>query len=298
MKRYVVLLCFSASFLYAADDKLSMPKKDPLLNAYPTLNGYGSCFEPIDSMSQKFAEDVSEHRTKEITTDILEIGACYGLLARSILEKRFQKNLCFYTGIDLEEKHLAIATKDIDVSLRDNIFATWTPIAGDFLDVSYLQHINGLYTHIGAFCVLHFLTPEKLQKTLCLMERVLAKGGKAFISTLSADTPVYGPFLQGYYRTKKESGAELPGYIDDFPRFIQALLASDGVPEKTRELIIAQEKNAEMQKPQTHLLFLTFDDLAAQVRKYTKLTIKSEEAIARAINSVQVPYIGIILEKE
>ncbi len=310
MKMAPVLLSLFTSFLYSSDYP-SLPAKDPLLNAYPTLNGYGSCFEPTDPMSTQFAKEINEHRrnqrvpkageenykhrTPQNITKVLEIGVGYGLLARSILEKRFDNNLCCYTGIDLEPKHLGIATQQINGILPADNTAYWDPVVGDFPNTSFTR--SNHFTHIGAFCVLHFATPEKLQKTLCTIERLLAHGGRAYISTLRADTIIYGPFVQDYYRTQKEAGAELPGYIDDFPKFIDKLLASDGLPEKARQLILAQQVNAGEKQAQKALL-LTIDDLAAQVRKHTTLSIKLGGVVERLINNTQVPYIGMILEKE
>lgn len=295
MKMHIAMLCFLTTIAYSSDAPPSMPEKNPQLNAYPTLNGYGHCYEPIDAMSKQFADDITEHRRNNNATSVLEVGVCYGLLAQSILEQRFENNLCCYTGVDLDENHLNIATEKISKSLHDNV--TWIPVVGDFPETSNTQSISDHFTHIGAFCVLHFSTPEKLQKTLCSVEKLLAKGGKAFISTLRADTPIYGPFVADYYHKQKESGAELPGYIEDFPKFVDELLLSDGLPEKSRQLILELKKSRGTQQPPKQQLLLTADDLAAQVAKHTKLTIKSDESVVRTMNSTQVPYIGMILEK-
>jgi SAM-dependent methyltransferase len=273
-----------------------MPAKDPLLNAYPTLNGYGSCFEPTDSMSVQFTEDINEHRKNNSTTNVLEIGVGYGLLAQPILEKRVANNLCCYTGIDLDKNHLNIATEEINKSaLNTNIM--WNPIAADFPETFNAQHLSNCFTHIGAFCVLHFSTPDKLQKTLCEIERLLAKGGKAFISTLTGDKSMLNPCVTDYYNEQKKRGAELPGYIEDFPKFIKEVLASDKLPEKTRQLILTQIKNAGARQPKHHLL-LTFADLSAQVTKHTNLKINWAGPVTRTMNDTQVHYIGMILKKE
>jgi SAM-dependent methyltransferase len=297
MKICIAMLCSLTTLVYSSDTQPSMPAKDAKLNAYPTLNGYGHCYEPIDPMSKQFADDVTEHRMKNAATNVLEVGVCYGLLAQSILEKQVENNHCCYTGVDLDEKHLNIATQQISKSLHENNTVTWNPVVGDFPEISGIQSLNNQFTHIGAFCVLHFSTPEKLPKTLCLFEKLLAKGGKAFISTLRADTPIYGTFIADYYRKRKESGAELPGYIEDFPKFIDELLLSDGLPEKSRQLILALKESTGTQQPPKQHLLLTSDDLAAQVAKHTKLTIKADESVVRTINSTRVPYIGMILEK-
>jgi SAM-dependent methyltransferase len=284
----------NSSIAYSADIPPSMPAKDSLLNAYPTLNGYGSCFEPDDSMSKQFSDDIHEHRKNNKSTNILEIGVGYGLLAKSILEKQVEHNLCCYTGIDLDKNHLNIATEEINKSIPNPI---WNPIAADFPETFNAQHISDCFTHIGAFCVLHFSTPDKLQKTLCEIERLLAKGGKVFISSLAAGKSMLNPFISDYYNEQKRRSAELPGYIEDFPKFIkEEVLASDNLPEKTRQLILTQIKNAGTKQPKHHLL-LTVDDLSAQVTKHTNLKINWAGPFSRTMNDTQVHYIGMILEK-
>jgi SAM-dependent methyltransferase len=294
MKILIAMLCSLTIIAHPADAPPSMPAKDPLLNAYPTLNGYGHCYEPDDSMSKQFAEDINNHRSKNKVTNILEIGIGYGLLAKSILEKQVENNLCFYTGIDLDKSHLNIATKNINESVRNPM---WNPIAADFPEAFNAQHLNDCFTHIGAFCILHFSTPDKLQKTLCEIERLLAKGGKAFVSTLTGDKSILNPCVSDYYPKRKEDGAELPGYIEDFPKFIQEVLASDKLPEKTRQLILTQIKNAGTKQPLKHHLLLTVDDLSAQVAKHTNLKIDWAGPVSRTMNDTQVNYIGMILEK-
>jgi hypothetical protein len=106
----------------------------------------------------------------------------------------------------------------------------------------------------------------------------------------------FGSFATDYYQKRKEKGIELPGYIEDFPAFVDKLLASDDLPERSRQLILAMKKNVRPQSPKNHLL-LTADDLAAQVKKHTNLSIKSEEQVVRDINNTSVQYIGMILEK-
>lgn len=203
--------------IHAMDEEVKMPAKDPLSNGYPTLNGHGFVFKPEDPMSIQFMQEILQHRTNNSKTNILEIGPGYGFLAEAVLRWSYQNNTCIYKGLDLDAKHLEIATKRI---CKNGILATsgdmqWIPEVGSFPDIEYPENS---FHYIVASRVIHFYETDVFKKALCAFEKALMPKGRAYIFTAhirAAET--YGSGIYAIYKEAKRSGKEFPGYIRALP---------------------------------------------------------------------------------
>ena len=95
------------------------------------------------------------------------------------------------------------------------------------LQGSLPSQINLEEDSVGAILcsrVLHFLTGQEIEESVCNMFRWLRPGGRIF---LIADTP-YNRFLKSFlpvYEERKCRGDLWPGQIDNFPQFMPTKLA-------------------------------------------------------------------------
>lgn len=278
--------------IHAMDEEVKMPAKDPLSNGYPTLNGHGFVFKPEDPMSIQFMQEILQHRTNNSKTNILEIGPGYGFLAEAVLRWSYQNNTCIYKGLDLDAKHLEIATKRI---CKNGILATsgdmqWIPEVGSFPDIEYPENS---FHYIVASRVIHFYETDVFKKALCAFEKALMPKGRAYIFTAhirAAET--YGSGIYAIYKEAKRSGKEFPGYIEDLPNVIKQLAQNGLFSKQHAENPTFQKSLAE------HMLFFTNKELCAAVIKYTHLNIVSSQTIHMYIDGKRKSNIGIILEKE
>jgi ubiquinone/menaquinone biosynthesis C-methylase UbiE len=286
-----IFLCMITGATHAMDDA-KMPDKDPLSSGYPTLNAHGFVFEPTDPMSMQFRQAITEHRTDNSETNILEIGPGYGFLAESILKYSHPNNNCIYTGLDLGSKHLEIATKRMQ---DKGIFATaigtqWIPEVGSFPDIEYPENS---FTHIIASRVIHFYTPDLFKQALRTLEKVLKPKGQAYIFTCHINiTAVFGEGIYDMYKDAKQKGKEFPGFIDDLPNVVNRLAQSGSFSKQYAEDPTFKKSLAK------HMLFFTNKELCAAVMRYTRLNIVCSQTIHGYKDGKRKSNIGIVLEKE
>lgn len=284
-----IFLCMIVGTIYAMDDEARMPEKDLLSGGYPTLNAHGYVFEPNDPMSMQFMQEITQHRTAHSETRILEIGPGYGLLAESILKSSHANNKCIYTGLDLDSKHLEIATKRMQSNGVLTDFVQWVPNTGSFPD---LEHPENSFTHVFASRVIHFYTPELFKKALCALEKILKPKGRAYIFTCHIQlSNIYGEGIYNMYKNAKQQGKEFPGFIDDLPNVINKLAQSGLFSKEHAEDPTFKKSLAE------HMLFFTTNEICRAVTQYTDLNIVYSQTLHRHKDGKRRSHIGLILEK-
>lgn len=289
--KFLWFMCITIISIYSysmdQDFSQSMPAKDQLFNAYPTMNAHGYCFEPTDPLSIQFIHAVNNHRSNNTATKILEIGGGYGLLAEACLNNNYPGNTCVYVSLDLDKTHGILATKRIGNSIH-NTDTSFVAEVGFFPDVFYEENS---FTHIVASRVFHFYTPELFIKSLCTIEKILTKGGRAYIFTSHAKTESYGSAVYERYKMRAARNEEFPGFVADTHAFVSELVQKNLLPKEYVENQTFKKTLAE------HFLFLTTKELCEKVKQYTNLNIIYSQTIHEHCNNKRKSSIAIILEK-
>lgn len=273
---------------YARQNNLKLPEKDPSIGVIWTLNKYGANFAPIDPISSSYFADIVQSNNVKA----LEIGCGYGMLATNIFKHKKPTDIFDYTAIDLDKRHLAIATAaiaslDTPNSYLPSYLDKWHPVQGAFPYVDFDQK----FTHIGMFYVFHFLNPQTAPLALQKLEELLEIGGKAYIYTAHYKSSTTGKMLSLWYNVRYYAGYEFPGYIANSKEKIETLIKYGLFPKRYRQ-------NANfIQSASENFLTMDTSEFITYVKKYTMLHVYYAATIDSCINNIDRKHIGIILEK-
>jgi acyl transferase domain-containing protein/NAD(P)-dependent dehydrogenase (short-subunit alcohol dehydrogenase family)/SAM-dependent methyltransferase len=180
------------------DLKSAIPTEMPGL--VPTLNRTGVMLERLTPCSESFVEFAGQ-----CDGWVLDIGCAYGVATVAALEKG-----AHVFAVDMEQQHLDILLERINEKNRHQLVTE----QGMLPDVDFEKHS---FAAIHASRVIHFLSPEDVQKTIRKMADWLQPGGKLF---LISDTPYTGYWKSkaSEYEDRKAAGDLWPGYIDNVYR--------------------------------------------------------------------------------
>ena len=174
----------------------------------PTLNLMGFMTSWIDPYTEAFVKFAPS--APGIS---LDIGAAYGVASLAVLETGTEVIVC-----DPDQRHLEIRAQRTPPTHKSRL---------RLLQGSLPNQINLEESSVGAILcsrVLHFLTGQQIEESICNMFVWLRPGGRVY---LIADTP-YNRFLKSFlplYELRKLRGDVWPGQIDNFPQFMPAELA-------------------------------------------------------------------------
>ena len=167
----------------------------------PTLNRTGIMLETLTPCSQSFAEYAGQ-----CEGEVLDIGCAYGVATVAALEQGAR-----VLAMDMAQPHLDILAERIRKEAKHRLVTQ----KGLLPDIDFEEERFGA---IHASRVIHFLTPEDVQKSLQKMYRWLQPGGKLF---LVSDSPYVGYWASkaSEYEARKAAGDLWPGYIDDVSKY-------------------------------------------------------------------------------
>mgnify|MGYP000278791992 CR=1 FL=1 len=159
-------------------------------------------------------------------TRLLEIGPAFGRMPVELFSNDFQGN---YTAIDLSTEHLDYLRKSLQKfpEAKDSIKL----ITGEFPQASK-QLAAGSFDIILATHVFHFFTPKQFDAAVDELWRLLAPGGKVYITVKTPYSQRYNKFIPVYLERKRKSAAH-PGYIDNVGYWVDPTTIA---PERLQKL--------------------------------------------------------------
>jgi SAM-dependent methyltransferase/acyl carrier protein/predicted alpha/beta hydrolase family esterase len=162
-----------------------------------TLNRTGVMLEDLTDLSRSFAWYAGG-----CGDEVLDIGCAYGVATIAALEQGAN-----VLAVDMEQHHLDILSERITEETKQCLSIK----QGLLPDIDFEDERFGA---IHASRVIHFLSPNDIQKTIKKMFRWLKPGGKLFLIT---DTPYVGYWQSKFltYEERKAEGDLWPGYIKD-----------------------------------------------------------------------------------
>jgi SAM-dependent methyltransferase len=160
---------------------------------FATLNKMGWIINGLDEISSKFLDDLTPE------SKVLEIGAGFGFVSQKALEK----GATVYVN-DLDKRHLEIFKASVpekhnaQVILAPGKFPNTFKIKAGSLDAILAQR------------VLHFLSPEEMDKGLKIMYDLLKDGGKVYVTIDSPYSKTWESFIPEY-EMRKSGEERYPG---------------------------------------------------------------------------------------
>ncbi len=199
-----ILVSLSAVALLSAcmSDLRSQPVQNPNNTSveasvdggrFATLNKMGWIVNDLDEVSSKFLDDLS-HESK-----VLEIGAGFGFVSQKALEK----GATVYVN-DLDKRHLEIFKASVPAKYENQVILT----PGKF--PSSFKIKTGSLDSILAQRVLHFLSPEEMDRGLKIMHDLLKDGGKVYVTIDSPYSKTWESFISEY-ELRKSGEERYPG---------------------------------------------------------------------------------------
>jgi amino acid adenylation domain-containing protein len=169
----------------------------PMTGLISTLNRTGVMLEDLTDLSRSFALYAGG-----CGDEVLDIGCAYGVATIAALEQGAN-----VLAVDMEQHHLDILSERITEETKQCLSIK----QGLLPDIDFEDERFGA---IHASRVIHFLSPNDIQKTIKKMFRWLKPGGKLFLIT---DTPYVGYWQSKFltYEERKAEGDLWPGYIKD-----------------------------------------------------------------------------------
>lgn len=169
-----------------------------------TLNNKGG-MAPIATGSERWLlADLKHQNTEKLR--ILEVGPAFGRMAVELFKQNFQGS---YTAIELSSEHLQhlkIALSHFPTA-EQNV----TLIAGEFpFDTNNLS--SGSFDIILATHVFHFFNNTQLDSVMQEIKRLLAPGGKTYVTVKTPYSQRYCSFIPTYLE-RKRINHDNPGYM-------------------------------------------------------------------------------------
>ncbi len=230
---YALLFCFC---LFAINMIITYNKTKEILteNRYGWTNNNG-----LNSIAQEFLSDCK----KKPQSVVLEIGAGNGSISAEAI-----KNGAFVWMNELDIRNLKDFSKKIPVEARHQ----YKIIPGDF--PSSVSVPLAYFDSVSSFRVLHFFSPQKLQKAIATIYAALKHGGKVYIVVATPNLKEMQSFIPEYKRRKK-NGDLFPGYIEDVSLYTTQL--KDIVPQ-TLHLLDATVLRREFERAGFNVLHCDF----------------------------------------
>lgn len=169
----------------------------------PTLNCMGYMTPTLDHIQEAFIEHCSMNHSGHY----LDIGCGFGLATLPVIEKG-----CHIIACDLESKHLKVLNENVSEKNRNLL----TVMTGHFPDELTFpkNHFDG----INFSMVLHFFSPNRIEKVFQELFFCLKPGGRLFLTTSSPYQGVLSSFIPVY--EQKRLVEEWPGYIPDISKYV------------------------------------------------------------------------------
>jgi SAM-dependent methyltransferase len=157
----------------------------------------------LDEIQMAFV-DYCESNSSDL---FLDIGCGFGVATLPVVEKG-----CRIVACDLDKRHLDILIGNVPKAKRGFVKL----IPGHFPDA--LTFPENYFNAINLSMVLHFLSPQAIEKAFKNIFLSLKEGGRLFITTSSPYQRVLSPFISTY--ESKILIDEWPGYISDIAEYV------------------------------------------------------------------------------
>jgi len=218
-----------------------------------TLNNEGGMAPSATGAELWLIADLKKQETKSLR--LLEIGPAFGRLPIELFGEGFKGS---YTAIDLSEEHLTYLRQALNkFSLVQDRIQT---IAGRFpKDTEHLA--NASFDIIVITHVFHFFEPQHFKQALAELNRLLAPGGKLYLTAKTPYSNRYKSFIPVYEQRIRDQQAN-PGYIDNVGAWVDPATIT---PERLQKLY------------GRHLYFFTKEDLNQVFKNNNFKIVRCEE---------------------
>jgi SAM-dependent methyltransferase len=237
----------------------------------PTLNQMGYMSPSLDEIQMAFIE----HCEKNKSGLFLDIGCGFGVATLPVIEKG-----CRIIACDLEQGHLDVLLERVPEEKRALLMVR----SGHFPNT--LTFPDNSFDGINLSMVLHFLSPETIEKAFRNLFLCLKEGGRLFMTTSSPYQGVLSPFIP-IYENKRAHKEEWPGYIPDIAEYVPQ--RAPLLPKRNIVFCI-HELNRLALKFGFHIIASTFfsrigmpDDLRLDGREYSGLICEKPVASSRVL---------------
>ncbi len=165
-----------------------------------TLNKMGAMSPVLDKASLNFIEFSKNKK-------VLEIGGGYGFMMGKVLEK--YPDVIYHMN-DLDKRHIFIAAHNISTfNITPKTLDNIKFIAGDISEIE----IEDKYDAILVARVLHFMNPEKLNKTVSKLYNLLKPNGRVYVIAITPYVKRYQKFIKEYEDRLNKGDLLYPGYV-------------------------------------------------------------------------------------
>ncbi len=162
---------------------------------FATLNKMGWIVNDLDEISSKFLDDLTPE------SRALEIGAGFGFVSQKALEK----GATVYVN-DLDKRHLEIFKASIPVKHEQQVILAPGKFPSNF------KIKSGSIDAILAQRVLHYLSPDEMDKGLKIMHDLLKDGGKVYVTVDSPYNKKMDSFIKEF-ELRKSGQERYPGSV-------------------------------------------------------------------------------------
>jgi len=172
------------------------------LNRAATVNQMGYIFYTFTPITQAFIDNEAKPHHH-----VLEIGSGFGNVPLEFLKRGVAK----YTAMDTEKQHLAILAKKVhnEFGKDERVLFLHGHAPRD------LPKLVAAYDAILIDKVLHFLTPSEIESFFSWAKTALKKGGRLYITTVSAYSKIYAEKVLPVYLQNVKENIPYPGYFAD-----------------------------------------------------------------------------------
>lgn len=253
-KIIIVALVLNAQQCFAIDLAAYFPGLKPDADGrLETLNNEGGMAPTATGAELWLLADLKQQDNKKIR--LLEIGPAFGRLPIELFMDGFNGS---YTAIDLSEEHLTYLRQSLNKFPESKTKVN--TIAGRFpQDTKNLP--NNSFDVIVITHVFHFFEPQHFDHSLAELNRLLAPGGKIYLTAKTPYSTRYNSFIPVYEHRIREKIAN-PGYIDNVAAWVDPTTIT---PERLQKL------------HGRHLYFFTKEDLSRIFKTNNFKVVRCEE---------------------
>ncbi len=196
------------SEIFSATDISVGAVKIPEKNQFgesPTLNGAGYVFFRITPIGKLFLNEECFPGKR-----VVDIGCGF----RDIPIKAIEKGISEYTASDISEDHLKILVKRARETVGKDKLSKLKLLVGKAPDI--MSRLQGKYNAIFADKVMHFFTPDEIERFIELSKSFLVAKGRIYITTTSIYSKLgNNASYKKQYAQKTKEGKNFPGHFPD-----------------------------------------------------------------------------------
>lgn len=171
----------------------------------PALNGMGYIFWTLCPVGEAFIENEAKW-----DKNLLEIGPGFGSAMIAALEQ----GVGGYTALELSKEHIDVIMDRVRGHFKNKLEQVIEKLT--LLQGAAPKDLPDVHEHYDAILVdkcIHYFSPSEMQAFVTWVTRALKKGGRLYVTAVSAYSIVYRKVLP-LYLERKARGEFLPGRFE------------------------------------------------------------------------------------